>query len=162
VKLLSYLYNEAQNNCSNENYPVLLSLLKSSCEPYTRSVTTLLMQTCILKAQYNKISPSLLCRSCSIYIVLTVRTGCDYCFSSAFLRFVSDWVYSGLFRDVYGEFMIQVNEDYLCCRGETTRTHAVLSQQVLKMKSLHDRLSRRKNNCFMTAFIAQLDLSLCL
>ncbi|TMS05939.1 Gamma-tubulin complex component 6 [Larimichthys crocea] len=25
VKLLSYLYNEAQNNCSNENYPVLLS-----------------------------------------------------------------------------------------------------------------------------------------
>lgn len=40
VKLLSYLYNEAQNNCSNENYPVLLSLLKSSCEPYTRSVST--------------------------------------------------------------------------------------------------------------------------
>lgn len=39
VKLLSYLYNEAQNNCSNENYPVLLSLLKTSCEPYTRSVT---------------------------------------------------------------------------------------------------------------------------
>uniref|UniRef100_A0A6Q2YAQ0 Gamma-tubulin complex component 6 n=1 Tax=Esox lucius TaxID=8010 RepID=A0A6Q2YAQ0_ESOLU len=39
VKLLSYLYNEAQSNCSNENYPVLLSLLKSSCEPYTRSVS---------------------------------------------------------------------------------------------------------------------------
>lgn len=38
VTLLSYLYNEAQSNCSNENYPVLLSLLKSSCEPYTRSV----------------------------------------------------------------------------------------------------------------------------
>ena len=36
VKMLSYLYNEAQSNCSNENYPVLLSLLKSSCEPYTR------------------------------------------------------------------------------------------------------------------------------
>ncbi|XP_054476392.1 gamma-tubulin complex component 6 [Anoplopoma fimbria] len=68
VKLLSYLYNEAQNNCSNENYPVLLSLLKSSCEPYT--------------------------------------------------RFVSDWVYSGVFRDVYGEFMIQVNEDYLCFRDK--------------------------------------------
>ncbi|KAK7891650.1 hypothetical protein WMY93_023613 [Mugilogobius chulae] len=63
VKLLSYLYNEAQNNCSNENYPVLLSLLKRSCAPYT--------------------------------------------------RFVSDWVYSGVFRDVYGEFMIQVNEEYL-------------------------------------------------
>ncbi|XP_077425106.1 gamma-tubulin complex component 6 [Vanacampus margaritifer] len=68
VKLLSHLYNEAQNNCSNENYPVLLSLLKSSCEPYT--------------------------------------------------RFVSDWVYSGVFRDVYGEFMIQVNEDYLGCRDK--------------------------------------------
>ncbi|XP_061679021.1 gamma-tubulin complex component 6 isoform X2 [Syngnathoides biaculeatus] len=68
VKLLSYLYNEAQNNCSNENYPVLLSLLKSSCEPYT--------------------------------------------------RFVSDWVYSGVFRDVYGEFMIQVNEEYLGFRDK--------------------------------------------
>uniref|UniRef100_A0A8C9Y9W0 Gamma-tubulin complex component 6 n=1 Tax=Sander lucioperca TaxID=283035 RepID=A0A8C9Y9W0_SANLU len=68
VKLLSYLYNEAQNNCSNENCAVLLSLLKSSCEPYT--------------------------------------------------RFVSDWVYSGVFRDVYGEFMIQVNEDYLVFRDK--------------------------------------------
>ncbi|XP_039988914.1 gamma-tubulin complex component 6 [Xiphias gladius] len=68
VKLMSYLYNEAQNNCSNENYPVLLSLLKSSCEPYT--------------------------------------------------RFVSDWVYSGVFRDVYGEFMIQVNEEYLSFRDK--------------------------------------------
>uniref|UniRef100_A0A1A7Z1D0 Gamma-tubulin complex component 6 n=1 Tax=Iconisemion striatum TaxID=60296 RepID=A0A1A7Z1D0_9TELE len=68
VKLLSYLYSEAQNNCSNENYPVLLSLLKSSCEPYT--------------------------------------------------RFVSDWVYSGVFRDVYGEFMIQVNEEYLSFRDK--------------------------------------------
>ncbi|KAM6937282.1 gamma-tubulin complex component 6 [Xenentodon cancila] len=68
VKLLSYLYNEAHNNCSNENYPVLLSLLKSSCGPYT--------------------------------------------------RFVSDWVYSGVFRDVYGEFMIQVNEEYLSFRDK--------------------------------------------
>ncbi|KAJ8245696.1 hypothetical protein GJAV_G00273510 [Gymnothorax javanicus] len=68
VKLLSHLYNEALSNCSNENYPVLLSLLKSSCEPYT--------------------------------------------------RFVSDWVYSGVFRDVYGEFMIQVNEDYLGFRDK--------------------------------------------
>ncbi|XP_041852444.1 gamma-tubulin complex component 6 [Melanotaenia boesemani] len=68
VKLLSYLYNEAQNNCSNENYPILLSLLKSSCEPYT--------------------------------------------------RFVSDWVYNGVFRDVYGEFMIQVNEEYLSYRDK--------------------------------------------
>ncbi|PNI20197.1 TUBGCP6 isoform 4, partial [Pan troglodytes] len=35
VKLLSYLYQEALHNCSNEHYPVLLSLLKTSCEPYT-------------------------------------------------------------------------------------------------------------------------------
>lgn len=38
VKLLSYLYQEALDNCSNEHYPVLLSLLKTSCEPYTRWV----------------------------------------------------------------------------------------------------------------------------
>ncbi|XP_077121019.1 gamma-tubulin complex component 6 isoform X1 [Ranitomeya variabilis] len=38
VKLLSYLYKEALENSSNENYPVLLSLLKSSCEPYTRFI----------------------------------------------------------------------------------------------------------------------------
>lgn len=36
MKLLSYLYQEALDNCSNEHYPVLLSLLKTSCEPYTR------------------------------------------------------------------------------------------------------------------------------
>lgn len=67
VKLLSYLYQEALDNCSNEHYPVLLSLLKTSCEPYT--------------------------------------------------RFIHDWVYSGVFRDNYGEFMIQVNHDYLGFRG---------------------------------------------
>lgn len=67
VKLLSYLYQEALDNCSNEHYPVLLSLLKTSCEPYT--------------------------------------------------RFIHDWVYSGVFRDVYGEFMIQVNHEYLGFRG---------------------------------------------
>lgn len=35
---------------------------------------------------------------------------------------MSDWVYSGVFRDVYREFMIQVNEEYLGCRGENTYT----------------------------------------
>ncbi|XP_069764941.1 gamma-tubulin complex component 6 isoform X2 [Narcine bancroftii] len=73
VKLLSYLYKEALNNCSNEHYPMLLSLLKSSCEPYT--------------------------------------------------RFVYDWVYSGICRDAYGEFMIQVNEDYLHFRDKHYWTH---------------------------------------
>lgn len=33
-------------------------------------------------------------------------------------------MYSGVFRDVYREFMIQVNEEYLGCRGETTCTPA--------------------------------------
>nr|XP_023699251.1 gamma-tubulin complex component 6-like isoform X1 [Paramormyrops kingsleyae] len=82
VKLLSYLYNEAQSNCSNENYPILLSLLKSSCEPYT--------------------------------------------------RFVSDWVYSGVFRDVYGEFMIQVNDDYLSFRDKNfwVQGYTLISQNV--------------------------------
>lgn len=32
-------------------------------------------------------------------------------------RFIHDWVYSGVFRDVYGEFMIQVNHEYLGFRG---------------------------------------------
>ncbi|CAK6444047.1 unnamed protein product [Pipistrellus nathusii] len=73
VKLLSYLYQEALDNCSNEHYPVLLSLLKTSCEPYT--------------------------------------------------RFIYDWVYSGVFRDVYGEFMIQVNHDYLGFRDKFYWTH---------------------------------------
>ncbi|XP_070611488.1 gamma-tubulin complex component 6 [Erythrolamprus reginae] len=73
VKLLSYLYQETLNNCSSEHYPVLLSLLKTSCEPYT--------------------------------------------------RFIHDWVYSGLFRDAYGEFMIQVNEDYLGFRDKHYWTH---------------------------------------
>ncbi|XP_032625245.1 gamma-tubulin complex component 6 isoform X1 [Chelonoidis abingdonii] len=76
VRLLSYLYKEALNNCSNEHYPVLLSLLKTSCEPYT--------------------------------------------------RFIYDWVYSGVFRDIYGEFMIQVNEDYLSFRDKHYWTHGYI------------------------------------
>ncbi|XP_068959046.1 gamma-tubulin complex component 6 isoform X2 [Petaurus breviceps papuanus] len=82
VKLLSYLYQEALDNCSNEHYPVLLSLLKASCEPYT--------------------------------------------------RFIHDWVYSGVFRDVYGEFMIQVNEEYLGCRDKFYWTHGyvLISKEV--------------------------------
>lgn len=103
VKLLSYLYNEAQNNCSNENYPVLLSLLKTSCEPYTRSVTA------------KKTVP----KGNSLVILQGfLRLSVCFCFCSC--SFVSDWVYSGVFRDVYGEFMIQVNAEYLGFRGETS------------------------------------------
>ncbi|XP_020036984.2 gamma-tubulin complex component 6 isoform X1 [Castor canadensis] len=82
VKLLSYLYQEALDNCSNEHYPVLLSLLKTSCEPYT--------------------------------------------------RFIHDWVYSGVFRDIYGEFMIQVNHEYLSFRDKFYWTHGyvLISEEV--------------------------------
>lgn len=45
-------------------------------------------------------------------------------------RFVSDWVYSGVFRDVYGEFMIQVNEEYLGFRGETSHTLGYINRLV--------------------------------
>ncbi|KAG2469112.1 GCP6 protein, partial [Polypterus senegalus] len=38
-------------------------------------------------------------------------------------RFIYDWVYSGVFRDVNGEFMIQVDEDYLGCRDRHFWTH---------------------------------------
>ncbi|XP_021114401.1 gamma-tubulin complex component 6 isoform X1 [Heterocephalus glaber] len=82
VRLLSYLYQEALDNCSNEHYPVLLSLLKTSCEPYT--------------------------------------------------RFIRDWVYSGVLGDVYGEFMIQGNDEYLGCRDKSYWTHgfALISKEV--------------------------------
>ncbi|XP_021563248.1 LOW QUALITY PROTEIN: gamma-tubulin complex component 6 [Carlito syrichta] len=82
VKLLSYLYQEALDNCSNEHYPVLLSLLKTSCEPYT--------------------------------------------------RFIHDWVYSGVFRDVSGEFMIRVNDGYLGFRDKFYWTHGyeLISKEV--------------------------------
>lgn len=143
VKLLSYLYNEAQNNCSNENYPVLLSLLKSSCEPYTRSVNVLFIQTYGLKTKsyHSRTWFYLIDVQRLVLIFWTVY---DY-FCCASLRFVSDWVYSGVFRDVYGEFMIQVNEEYLSFRGEThthmlSHKHFGFSQQVLKMKSLPDNL----------------------
>lgn len=48
---------------------------------------------------------------------------------------MSDWVYSGVFRDVYREFMIQVNEEYLCCRGENTYTlvHACVCLQTRRL-----------------------------
>lgn len=36
----------------------------------------------------------------------------------AVCRFVSDWVYSKVVRDVNREFMIEVNEDYLSFRGQ--------------------------------------------
>ena len=34
-----------------------------------------------------------------------------------FFRFIQDWVFHGTFRDVYGEFMIQMNPTFLEARG---------------------------------------------
>lgn len=127
VKLLSYLYNEAQNNCSNENYPVLLSLLKSSCEPYTRSIFTH-WQLC-LKDKWLwtlKLRPEHLPWKSLLWPFLPLLL----------CRFVSDWVYSGVFRDVYREFMIQVNEEYLGCRGK------IYVQACAHLHMLAHRLSR--------------------
>ena len=105
VKLLSYLYQEALDNCSNEHYPVLLSLLKTSCEPYTRWGGAGAGQA--LGGWAWTAAPP------------TPRAGsrpAHPCVPRVF-RFIHDWVYSGVFRDVYGEFMIQVNPEYLGFRG---------------------------------------------
>lgn len=53
----------------------------------------------------------------SYLVIIKLRRNFQYCTITFFFRFIYDWVYSGVFRDVYGEFMIQVNEDYLCFRG---------------------------------------------
>uniref|UniRef100_UPI00358EF79D gamma-tubulin complex component 6 isoform X2 n=1 Tax=Myxine glutinosa TaxID=7769 RepID=UPI00358EF79D len=78
VNLLSYLYQEALGRCEGENYHVLLSLLRSSCEPFT--------------------------------------------------RYIHEWVYEGICKDVYGEFMIEVNYDYLNCKDKRYWTHGYVLQ----------------------------------
>ena len=101
MKLLSYLYQEALDNCSNEHYPVLLSLLKTSCEPYTR---------------WGGAGAGRVGLDCSPPTPRAESRPAHPPFPRAF-RFIHDWVYSGVFRDVYGEFMIQVNHEYLGFRG---------------------------------------------
>lgn len=34
VKLLSYLYQEAAESINTDNYPMMLSILQTSCGPY--------------------------------------------------------------------------------------------------------------------------------
>uniref|UniRef100_A0A6Q2YZ23 Gamma-tubulin complex component 6 n=1 Tax=Esox lucius TaxID=8010 RepID=A0A6Q2YZ23_ESOLU len=75
-----------------------------SCEPYTRSVSHPSTDTTDSCEPYTR----------SVSHPSTDTT--DSC--EPYTRFVSDWVYSGVFRDVYGEFMIQVNEDYLSFRDK--------------------------------------------
>ena len=39
------------------------------------------------------------------------------------VRFLQDWVFHGVHRDLYGEFMIQMDENYLDCRGNNQSSH---------------------------------------
>lgn len=104
--MLSYLYQEALDNCSNEHYPVLLSLLKTSCEPYTRWGPHAALVTHLLR-------PGL----CGRRGRTPPRPHAPHGWPGHPGRFIHDWVYSGVFRDAYGEFMIQVNHEYLGFRG---------------------------------------------
>lgn len=119
MKLLSYLYQEALDNCSNEHYPVLLSLLKTSCEPYTRWGPRSPLVTHLLR-------PGVVREEGAAPLGLDVGTWggppppwphAPHGWLGHPGRFIHDWVYSGVFRDVYGEFMIQVNHEYLGFRG---------------------------------------------
>lgn len=109
-RLLSYLYQEALDNCSNEHYPVLLSLLKTSCSPYTLwagrsgagSGVGLGLQPPTPRAELSTLLMSLPSSRPPFH----TRAGSS-----------TTGVYSGVFRDVYGEFMIQVNHEYLGLRG---------------------------------------------
>lgn len=69
IRLLSYLYHHTQEAVGSELYPVLLSLLRTSCIPY--------------------------------------------------LRFLQGWVYDGVCQDLYGEFPIVADDDYLVRRDSS-------------------------------------------
>ncbi|KAL8594717.1 hypothetical protein ACOMHN_051663 [Nucella lapillus] len=69
VALISYLYQETLNAINTDNYLLMLSLLRTTCQP--------------------------------------------------FVLFVQDWVFHGTYRDVYGEFMIQVHQKFLEARDES-------------------------------------------
>ncbi|KAK3580164.1 hypothetical protein CHS0354_030279 [Potamilus streckersoni] len=68
VQLLSYLYRETLEAVNTDNYPMMLSLLQTTCGPY--------------------------------------------------LLFVQEWVFNGNYRDIYGEFMINRDRNFLECRDK--------------------------------------------
>ena len=121
VRLLSYLYQEALDNCSNEHYPVLLSLLKTSCEPYTRWGPHGLGVPARRGDQRSgrRGEGGMGGSDCGLRGAALYPRGCHppHHWPARPGRFIHDWVYSGVFRDVYGEFMIQVNHEYLGFRG---------------------------------------------
>ncbi|KAK3103352.1 hypothetical protein FSP39_018661 [Pinctada imbricata] len=63
VELLSYIYRETLEAASTDNYPIMLSIMQTSCGPYT--------------------------------------------------LFIQNWLFHGTCQDRHGEFMIEVNDDYL-------------------------------------------------
>ncbi|PVD25340.1 hypothetical protein C0Q70_15840 [Pomacea canaliculata] len=69
VPLITYLYEQTLAALNTDNYLLMLSLLRTTCQPFT--------------------------------------------------LFIQDWVFHGTFRDIYSEFMIQMNMDYLEARDET-------------------------------------------
>ncbi|CAG5116178.1 unnamed protein product, partial [Candidula unifasciata] len=69
MKLLTYLYDEAEVSSSSAHYPLLLSILQTTFAP--------------------------------------------------FVLFIRDWVFHGVHRDFYDEFMIQVDIDCMESRDET-------------------------------------------
>ncbi|XP_064632951.1 gamma-tubulin complex component 6-like isoform X2 [Lineus longissimus] len=88
IKLLSYLYQITVDNCSSDHYPVLLSILYTSCGPY--------------------------------------------------IQFIQNWAYHGFCQDIYEEFMIRVNQDFLFCRDKYywTNGYEMVSQESEEMVPL--------------------------
>ena len=77
---------------------MLLSMLRAACAPYLRFIF------CIAFTFYRQFLQTL---------ILTIVSSPNF----ARFRFIQDWVFEGVCKDVYDEFMIQVNDDYLRFRG---------------------------------------------
>ncbi|ESP05683.1 hypothetical protein LOTGIDRAFT_208649 [Lottia gigantea] len=74
IELISYLYKETLEANSTDNYPMMLSILQTTCGPFT--------------------------------------------------LFLQNWVFHGIYQDLYGEFTIQVNPNYLEYRDRQYWTHS--------------------------------------
>ncbi|KAK6180241.1 hypothetical protein SNE40_012430 [Patella caerulea] len=82
IELISYLYQETlETNCT-DNYPVMLSILQTTCAPFT--------------------------------------------------IFLQNWVFHGIFQDLYGEFTIQVNHQLLESRDRQywTSSYTMTSKNI--------------------------------
>ena len=75
-----------------------------------------------------------LCGRVYSYVCDKVHVSLRVCLSVRVYVIEWTWVYSGVFRDVYGEFMIQVNEDCLSFRGEDAHAESVSQASALAVK----------------------------